>query len=198
MSWYPSDPTGRCVVQNSANFSYEDFACLYESTIGKTMTPIEAVYNPIYVRDWMRENSWVPVVAILGYGIMIAVGKFYFAKRNAWSWRTCLALWNFGLSAFSLVGFCRVAPQLLHNLYHYSLQENLCFDPEQMYGSDRMIGTWVQLFVLSKFPYVNCQKFFRETCKDLYKIRECFTECSRKTRVFRRCSKVVFLISFLN
>jgi len=152
MSWYPSDPTERCVVKNSADFSYEDFACLYEKSIGMTMTPFESTYNPIYVRDWMRENSWVPVVAILGYGAMIAIGKTYFAKRDAWSWRTCLALWNFGLSVFSIIGFLRVAPQLIHNLYHYSLSENLCFDPEQMYGSDQMIGTWVQLFVLSKFP----------------------------------------------
>ncbi len=154
MSWYPSDPTGRCVVQNSANFSYEDFACLYEKSIGMTMTPFEANYNPIYVRDWMRENPWVPVVAILGYGAMIAIGKTYFRNRDAWSWRTTLALWNFGLSLFSFIGFCRVAPQLVHNLYHYSLSENLCFDPEQMFGSDRMVGTWVQLFILSKFPYV--------------------------------------------
>lgn len=152
MSWYPSDPTERCVVQNSANFSYEDFACLYEKSIGMTVTPFEKDYNPIFVRDWMRENPWVPVVAILGYGAMIAIGKTYFRNRDAWSWRTTLALWNFGLSLFSLIGFCRVAPQLVHNLYHYSLSENLCFDPEQMYGSDRLVGTWVQLFVLSKFP----------------------------------------------
>ena len=154
MSWYPSDPTGRCVLQNSANFAYEDFACLYEHTIGKTMSPFEKNYSPIIVRDWMVENPWVPVVALLGYGVMIAVGKTYFRNRDAWSWRTTLALWNFGLSLFSVIGFCRVAPQLVHNLYHYSLAENLCFDPEQMYGSDRMVGTWVQLFVLSKFPYV--------------------------------------------
>lgn len=152
MSWYPSDPTGRCVLQNTANFDFEDFACLYENTIGKTMFPFEKNYNPIFVRDWMVENSWVPVVALLGYGVMIVVGKTYFRNRDAWSWRTTLALWNFGLSLFSVIGFCRVAPQLVHNLYHYSLSENLCFDPEQMYGSDRMVGTWVQLFVLSKFP----------------------------------------------
>jgi hypothetical protein len=142
------------VVQNKVGFEYENFACLYESTIGKTVTPFERDYDPIYVRDMMRDNPWVPVAAILGYGLMILVGKTYFANRDAWSWRTALAAWNFGLSLFSLIGFCRVAPLLFHNLYHYSIPENLCFDPEQMYGSDRMVGTWVQLFVLSKFPYV--------------------------------------------
>ena len=155
MSWYPTDATGRCVVQNTANFTYEDFTCLYEDSIGRTLLPFEKDYNPIHVRDWMVDNPWVPVAAILGYGVMIGVGRPYFAKRDPWSWRTLLALWNLGLSVFSFVGFCRVAPQLAHNLYHYSLSENLCFDPEQMYGSDRMVGTWVQLFVLSKFPYVS-------------------------------------------
>ena len=92
MSWYPSDPTERCVVQNSANFSYEDFACLYEKSLGLTMTSFEEKYNPIHVRDWMTERPWVPVVAILGYGAMIAIGKTYFAKRDAWSWRTTLAV----------------------------------------------------------------------------------------------------------
>jgi hypothetical protein len=154
MSWYPSDPTGKCVRQNSANFDYEDFFCLYENSIGWTMTPIEKNYNPIYVRDWMRDNPWIPIVAILGYGAMIGIGKTYFAKRDAWSWRTTLAAWNLLLSVFSFVGFCRVAPGLAHNLYTYSISENLCFDPEQLFGSDQMVGTWVQLFILSKFPYV--------------------------------------------
>eukprot|EP00536_Pseudo-nitzschia_multiseries_P005136 jgi/Psemu1/189755/e_gw1.93.151.1 len=100
----------------------------------------------------MTENPWVPLMAIAMYGIMIGVGRAYFKDRDAWSWRTTLALWNLGLSVFSIIGFCRVAPQLAHNLYHYSITENFCFDPEQMYGSDRMVGTWVQFFVLSKFP----------------------------------------------
>lgn len=116
------------------------------------MTSFESTYNPIYVRDLMTENPWVPVVAIAGYGVMIGVGKAYFKDRDPWSWRTTLALWNLGLATFSFVGFCRVAPWLAHNLYHYNLSDNLCFDPEQMYGSDRMVGTWVQFFVLSKFP----------------------------------------------
>jgi len=106
------------------------------------------------VRDYMIENPWIPVVAIIMYGIMIGVGKTYFAKREAWNWRTTMALWNLGLSVFSFIGFLRVAPGLIHNFYYYSISENFCFDPENLYGSDKMVGMWVQLFVLSKFPYV--------------------------------------------
>jgi len=152
MSWYPSDPTERCVVTNDAGFPHEDFKCLYKDSIGLTITPWERNFDPIVLRDVMVANPWVPVVAILGYGIMIGVGKSYFKDRDPWSWRTALALWNLSLSVFSFVGFCRVAPGLAHNLYYYSLSENLCFDPEQMYGSDSTVGTWVQIFVFSKFP----------------------------------------------
>ena len=154
MSWYPSDATEKCVAHNSINYAYEDFACLYEGSFGLTRTKFEADYDPIVVRDWMVANPWCPVVAIAGYVIMIGVGKLYFKDRDPWSWRRTLALWNFGLSVFSFVGFSRVVPQLAHNLYYYKLSENLCFDPENAYGSDHMVGFWVQMFVLSKFPYV--------------------------------------------
>jgi hypothetical protein len=36
---------------------------------------------------------------------------------------------------------------------HYSWKENFCMDPESSYGSGST-GLWVQLFILSKFPYV--------------------------------------------
>jgi len=116
------------------------------------MTKIERDYDPHNVYVMMGRNPWVPVTAILIYGISIIVGRSYFKNRPAWSWRRALALWNFGLSIFSLVGFIRVAPLLVHNFSHYSVSENFCFDPEQLFGSDHLGGTWVQLFILSKFP----------------------------------------------
>jgi elongation of very long chain fatty acids protein 6 len=99
----------------------------------------------------MVENPWVPVVAIVLYGLFIVLGKKYFTGRPAWDWRATMALWNLGLAVFSAVGFCRVLPQLLHNFYYYSVTENFCFDPESSYGSGAT-GLWVQLFCLSKFP----------------------------------------------
>ena len=61
------------------------------------------------------------------------------------------ALWNLGLSLFSWIGFFRTMPHLLHNLTHFSVRDNICRDPEAMFGSGST-GLWVQLFVLSKFP----------------------------------------------
>lgn len=105
------------------------------------------------VRDRMVGNPWCPVMAVTLYGLFIVLGKSYFADRPAWDWRKTMAIWNLGLSVFSAIGFVRTAPQLFHNLINYTLTENLCFDPESHYGSGPT-GFWVQMFILSKFPYV--------------------------------------------
>jgi hypothetical protein len=113
----------------------------------------------------MVAHPMVPIIAVALYGVFIVAGRKYFEKRPAWNWRTSMALWNLGLSLFSAVGFCRVLPQLVHGFYHYSVTENFCFDPESFYGSGAT-GLWVQLFVLSKFPYVlrNLTSLSRTEC----------------------------------
>jgi hypothetical protein len=114
---------------------------------------MELEYEPVGLRDWMVANPAVPAIAVVLYGVLIVAGRSYFSTRDAWNWRTPMALWNLGLSVFSAIGFCRVFPQLVHDFYYYSVTENFCFDPENFYGSGAT-GLWVQLFVLSKFPYV--------------------------------------------
>jgi elongation of very long chain fatty acids protein 6 len=86
--------------------------------------------------------------------VACVLGQQYFATRPAWNWRNSMALWNLGLSVFSTIGFVRTLPQLAHNLFNYSLTENLCFDPESHFGSGAT-GFWVQMFCLSKIPYVS-------------------------------------------
>lgn len=116
----------------------------------------EKNYDPVPVLSWMSERPWLPVVACLAYGAAIVGGRAYFATHDRWHWRTTLALWNAALSAFSTVGLLRTLPQLVHNLWlaGYSLTDNLCWDPQITYGSGST-GLWVQLFILSKFPYVS-------------------------------------------
>jgi elongation of very long chain fatty acids protein 6 len=101
----------------------------------------------------MAQNPWIPTLAVSIYIVGIVAGRRYFADRPAWNWRKSMALWNLFLSVFSAIGFLRTLPQLLHNLSHYTLTENLCLDPESHYGSGPT-GFWVQMFCLSKFPYV--------------------------------------------
>ena len=113
----------------------------------------EKNYDPVPVLSWMSERPWIPIVACMLYGAAIVAGQAYFRSHDRWHWRTTLALWNAGLSLFSFVGLVRTLPQLVHNLMSYTLTENLCWDPQMTYGSGST-GLWVQLFILSKFPYV--------------------------------------------
>lgn len=101
----------------------------------------------------MLEHPIVPITACFLYGAMIFFGRAFFANRDRFHWKYTLAAWNFGLSAFSAIGFLRTAPWLYHMVTKYTVDEILCFDPEASYGSGST-GLWVQLFVLSKFPYV--------------------------------------------
>jgi len=99
----------------------------------------------------MVARPLIPIAAVTAYGLFCVLGQAYFSNRKPWNWRRAMALWNLGLSLFSAVGFLRTAPQLLHNLVHYSVAQNMCFDPEAHYASGST-GLWVQLFILSKFP----------------------------------------------
>ena len=95
----------------------------------------ERNHDPCFVRDKMVDNPWVPIAAVVLYAGGIVLGKAYFANRPAWNWRKSMAMWNFGLSIFSAIGFLRTFPQLVHNMIHYTITENLCHDPESQYGS---------------------------------------------------------------
>jgi len=95
----------------------------------------------------------IPIYTCLAYVVLIFGGQQLFKSRQAWDWRRSMAMWNLSLSIFSWIGMARTAPQLAHNLYHMSIRDNLCLDPRSTYGSGST-GLWVQLFILSKFPYV--------------------------------------------
>ena len=113
----------------------------------------ETYYDPMPVVNWMQHHPMVPIAACVAYGILIGLGQRYFSSRERWNWRKTMAAWNLGLSIFSSIGLARTAPQLAHNLWTYSARDNLCLDPSATFGSGSS-GLWVQLFILSKFPYV--------------------------------------------
>ena len=111
----------------------------------------EVKYQPGHVLHLMMESPWVPIVAVLLYGVGIVTGKAYFRNRSPWNWRSAMSLWNLGLSVFSAIGFLRVLPYTIYILANNSIHQALCTDPEHTYGSGST-GLWVQLFILSKFP----------------------------------------------
>ena len=104
-------------------------------------------------------NPWIPLLACGIYIICIFGGQYYFQSQSRWNWRFSLTIWNLLLSIFSTIGFVRTAPTMFHLYTTYTLEENFCFDPESNFGSGTT-GIWVQLFCLSKFPYVLFFPFF--------------------------------------
>jgi len=150
MVWAPTAPELDCVARNNAGSYYEEFTCVYPA-LQKFYLPWEINYDPVPVRDWTQAHPIVPIIACVLYAALIICGRAYFESRPPLSWRRALAMWNFTLSAFSFIGMIRTAPQLIHNLYHMSLRDNICNNPESQFGSGST-GFWVQIFCLSKFP----------------------------------------------
>jgi elongation of very long chain fatty acids protein 6 len=96
-------------------------------------------------------NSWIPVLAIFLYGLMITLGPKYFENKKPWNLRKTMAAWNLSLSVFSAIGFCRVLPMLIHLWTHYSFEENFCTEAGQLFGQGPHT-MWLQAFVVSKIP----------------------------------------------
>jgi len=111
----------------------------------------EINYDPISSQAWMKQNNWIPCVAVGLYIVGCIGGRAYFAKRDPWNMRTALALWNLFLSTFSFIGVARTLPYVIHNFSNFSWRENFCVDPERHIGSGAT-GLWCQLFALSKMP----------------------------------------------
>jgi hypothetical protein len=131
--------------------SFVLLSSLSEHTYRIHNNSIEKLFDPVPLRNWMALNLWVPITAIIMYGVLITAGQAYFKNKDPWDWRNIMACWNLGLATFSTIGFMRTAPALFHLLTHYTIEENLCVDPESHFGSG-VPGMWVQLFVLSKIP----------------------------------------------
>jgi len=160
MVWHPTEPSGECLRYNlrytgydsegATNVTYEELSCLYP-TLGKTYMDFEFNTSYIYgVWEKMDANPWIPFVACGFYVFAIFAGQAYMKDKPAWNWRKTLAAWNLLLSVFSIMGFLRTMPQVLHNAYHYSMQDNVCNSPYQMVGIGP-VANWGFWFMLSKF-----------------------------------------------
>ena len=114
----------------------------------------EKYYDPIPVSNWMVGHPLLPIVTCVLYAVLIVAGQAYFDTRERWHWRYTMAAWNLFLSVFSFIGMLRTSVHLVHNLTTRSVHDNFCHNPQEAYGSGST-GLWVQLFILSKFPYVS-------------------------------------------
>lgn len=83
-------------------------------------------------KQWMMEN-WTNGFYYCGlYMILIFGGQHYMANRPRFELRGVLSLWNTLLAAFSVIGFARTAPELIHVLRHHGLHHSICI-PRSVY-----------------------------------------------------------------
>lgn len=101
-------------------------------------------------RVWMIKN-WMSCFYYCGiYMILIFGGQHYMASRPKFELRGVLTLWNTLLATFSIIGFTRTAPELLHTLKNYGLYHSVCIP--SFIEQNRVSGFWTWMFVLSKLP----------------------------------------------
>lgn len=101
-------------------------------------------------RVWMM-NNWTNCFYYCGiYMIFIFGGQHFMASRPRYELRGVLSLWNTLLASFSIIGFTRTAPELIHVLRNYGLYHSVCIP--SFIEQDRVSGFWTWMFVLSKLP----------------------------------------------
>jgi len=149
--WTATDATGECIRHGMRRqVPYEEISCLYPA-IGQTYTQWEFPTADSYkIWDFMDSNPWVPILAVTVYGISIFLGKRYMKNRPAYDLRKLMAAWNLFLALFSIMGFTRTAPQVLHNLVNYSWYDNMCTDGQSLVGTGTT-AYWIMIFTMSKF-----------------------------------------------
>ena len=67
-----------------------------------------------------------PVAIIVAYMVLVFVGQRVMRDRKPFGLINSLALWNFALSAFSLMGACRTVPHLILNLMTRPMSATIC------------------------------------------------------------------------
>lgn len=97
------------------------------------------------VITWMKNHIELPIFAIAIYLILV----FYVPKHleKPFMVKPLLAAWNLLLTVFSMIGFTRTVPILVHNLNTYGWKYTIC-NSDWLDGPS---GLWTMLFIFSKF-----------------------------------------------
>ncbi|XP_076757559.1 very long chain fatty acid elongase 6-like [Xylocopa sonorina] len=110
----------------------------------------EEAFRHLDTKIWMTKN-WTNCFYYCGiYMIIIFGGQQYMSNRPKFELRGILALWNTLLATFSIIGFTRTAPELIHVLRHYGFHHSVCIP--SFIEQDCVSGFWTWMFVLSKLP----------------------------------------------
>lgn len=107
-----------------------------------------AYWDGLYWSTWTSQHWEIPVVACTCYVLVSVVLSVTVKEKMKSNWP--IAIWNFLLCSFSLVGFVGTAPVLLRNYLEGGWYRTVCGDPN-WYGHG-FGGLMVSLFIWSKIP----------------------------------------------
>jgi elongation of very long chain fatty acids protein 6 len=101
---------------------------------------------------WTSQNWQYPLLVVPAYLLAIPLVRQSMAERDRMGLKWVVAVWNFGLSLFSLVGAFYCVPQLLlgeYGLFTRGFYASVCMHASS-YGCGP-VGFFVALFIYSKF-----------------------------------------------
>ena len=105
---------------------------------------------------WHSEMTDIPIITIAVYlAIIFGVPKILSKPLPL---KKVFAVWNLGLSIFSICGASRVVPFLFEAFQKNGFEYTICKTPTQWYSSGP-VGVWMMFFIYSKIPEL-CDTFF--------------------------------------
>lgn len=98
--------------------------------------------------DYTVEHVEIPVFLLSIYLVVV----FWLPERLSRPYKSnlLLALWNLGLSVFSMIGLSRVLPTLLNIYTEKGFEYSICYDGVVPAFFDGPSGLWIFLFIYSK------------------------------------------------
>jgi len=103
-------------------------------------------------QSWMEDN-WHQSFYFIGvYMLLVFGGQHYMSFRPRFELRNTLALWNFVLAVFSIIGAMRTLPELMFVLRKFGLHHSCCVSGHSFTPNHSVSALWSYLFTMSKVP----------------------------------------------
>ena len=91
--------------------------------------------------NFLQNNYWLPFAVCTLYFVLVFGGKALMANKKPFDLQGPLALWNVGLSVFSIMGALRLVPQVLYYWKTQGFDFLICGHPEQVCHRGRKRAT---------------------------------------------------------
>jgi len=110
--------------------------------------PLEESIDAEYWIQWSADHAEIPVAAIGFYLLIIFHGQKLLSKGL--NLKYTFAIWNFGLSIYSMYGASRMLPWMYKTLTTKGFHHSIC-NNEWSANEDKQMVYWLMLFIYSKY-----------------------------------------------